>query len=264
MSRTFPLATCVTSGTDGLPVGHEIAEASEDDVGTRREGAEVEHLVQIDPRADTRVGSNELAKVQTLVPRTHRMALNQPVRGVALESRLDEREKNALAEEERARRVEVCAHALRANDETIDQPREPVEHVVDGEERIRQGHALRRGVRDVPFVPEGDVLEADERITANQACDPADALRHDRVALVGHRGRALLAPTERLLDLAHLGPSEMANLEREPLQRRSEERQGREEIGMSIALDDLSRARRRLEPESFAGQALDLGRRPRI
>ena len=36
---------------------------------------------------------------------------------------------------------------------------------------------------------------------------PGDPLAHDRVALVGHRRRALLAGAKRLLHLAHLGPA---------------------------------------------------------
>ena len=40
----------------------------------------------------------------------------------------------------------------------------------------------------------------------------------DRVALVRHRARALLAGAERLLDLAHLGALEVADLGREALQ----------------------------------------------
>ena len=42
--------------------------------------------------------------------------------------------------------------------------------------------------------------------------------RGDRVALVRHRARALLAGAERLLDLAHLGALEVADLGREALQ----------------------------------------------
>ena len=49
----------------------------------------------------------------------------------------------------------------------------------------------------------------------------------DRVALVRHRRRALLAAAERLLDLAHLGACEMTDLGREAVERRGDERQRR-------------------------------------
>ena len=55
---------------------------------------------------------------------------------------------------------------------------------------------------------------------AHDAREAADPLGDDRVALVRHRRRALLALAERLLDLAHLGAREVADLERELLERR--------------------------------------------
>ena len=94
---------------------------------------------------------------------------------------------------------------------------------------------------------------------ADDAREPADPLRDDRVALVRHRRGALLAASERLLDLAHLGPREMPQLEREPLQRGREQRERVQHLGVPVALEDLGRARRRLEPEPLAGDPLDLG-----
>ena len=113
-------------------------------------------------------------------------------------------------------------------------------------------------------MPERDVLEPDRREPANDAREPADALGDDRVPLVRHRRRALLAAPERLLDLPHLGPGEMSDLEREPIQRGRKERERREELGVAIALEDLGRARRRLEAERLACDALDLWARRRV
>ena len=73
----------------------------------------------------------------------------------------------------------------------------------------------------------GNVLEPDERRRAHDAREPADPLRHLRVALVRHRGRALLPGRERLLDLAHLGAREVADLGREAVERRRRERERR-------------------------------------
>ena len=53
---------------------------------------------------------------------------------------------------------------------------------------------------------------------ADDARQPADPLGDDRVPLVRHRRRSLLAAPEGLLDLAHLRPGEVADLEREPLE----------------------------------------------
>ena len=56
------------------------------------------------------------------------------------------------------------------------------------------------------------------RVAAQHPREAGDALGGDRVALVGHRARALLARPERLLDLAHLGALEVADLGGEALE----------------------------------------------
>jgi hypothetical protein len=119
-------------------------------------------------------------------------------------------------------------------------------------------------MRDVPLVPECDVLEADQRVGADEPREPADALGDDGVPLVRHRRRSLLAPTERFFHLAHLGPGKVSDLEREPVERRREDGEGGEELGMPVALEDLRRARGGLEPESLARDSLHLGRRRRV
>ena len=103
------------------------------------------------------------------------------------------------------------------------------------------------------------VLEADDGGGAHDAREPADALRDDRVALVRHRRRALLSLAERLLDLAHLGAREVADLDRELVERRRAHGERREQLRVPVALDDLRRRRCRLEPEALARDSLDLG-----
>ena len=113
-------------------------------------------------------------------------------------------------------------------------------------------------------MPEGDVLEPDERVAAHEPSEAADPLGDDRVALVRHRRRALLPGRERLLDLAHLGSREVTDLEREAIERRREDRERGEELGVPVALEDLRRRRCRLEPERLARDPLDLRRRRRV
>src|SRR3546814_6136974 len=64
--------------------------------------------------------------------------------------------------------------------------------------------SLGARVADVALVPECHVLEANQRIGAQQARQPADTLGEHRVALVRHGARPLLAATEWLERLAHL------------------------------------------------------------
>ncbi len=97
------------------------------------------------------------------------------------------------------------------------------------------------------------------RVRPHHPRDPADALGRDRVALVRHRRRALLTAAERLLHLAHLGARQMADLGREAVERRGEQRERREQLGVAVALQDLGRARSRLEAEPLARDALHLG-----
>ena len=146
-----------------------------------------------------------------------------------------------------------------AHDEAFDEPGEAVEHVVEREERVGDDDALGRRVRDVALVPERDVLEADERVRAHDAREPADALGDDRVPLVRHRRRALLAAAERLLHLADLGAREVPDLERERVERRGDDRERREQLGVAVALEDLRRGGRRLEAEPLARDPLELG-----
>ena len=103
-----------------------------------------------------------------------------------------------------------------------------------------------------------DVLEADARIGTDDACKARDPLGGDGVALVRHRRRALLAATERLLDLAHLRARQVADLGREAVERRGVQRERSEDVGVTIALEDLRGAGRGLEPQPLAGDALDL------
>ena len=68
---------------------------------------------------------------------------------------------------------------------------------------------------------------------------------------------------ERLLDLADLRLLQAADLERELLERGAADRQGGHEVGVAVALDDLRRHRRGLEPEPAAHVGLDRRRQVR-
>ena len=51
---------------------------------------------------------------------------------------------------------------------------------------VREGDALHRGVRDVPLVPQGDVLQSGRGVATQETGEAGDVLGGDRVALVGH------------------------------------------------------------------------------
>ena len=69
---------------------------------------------------------------------------------------------------------------------------------------------------------------------------------------------------ERLLDLAHLGAREVADLGREAVERGRAQGERREQLGVPVARDHLGRDRIGLEPEALAGDPLDLGVERRV
>ncbi len=115
-------------------------------------------------------------------------------------------------------------------------------------------------MRDIALVPQRDVLVRRQRVGAHDARQAREVLAQDRVALVRHRGRALLPLAERLLRLAHLGALQMADLYRKLLERRGDAREHAEEMRVTIALNDLRRDRSRLQVHAPADVALDRGR----
>ena len=95
------------------------------------------------------------------------------------------------------------------------------------------------------------------RLPRSTRREAAQLLRLDRVALVRHRARTLLlALAERLFRLAHLGALQMADLERERLDARSDRRARVQHLGVTVAREHLGRGHR-LQPEVLAHVALD-------
>ena len=107
-------------------------------------------------------------------------------------------------------------------------------------------------------MPERDVLEPDDGVGADDAREPAKTLGDHGVALVRHRRGPFLAAAERLCGLGDLGAREVPDLERESLDRRRDERERRQQLGMPVARDDLGRDGLGLQSEAFAGDSLQL------
>ena len=80
---------------------------------------------------------------------------------------------------------------------------------------------------------------------ADQPGEPGQVLGQDRVLLVRHRRAALLAGGERLGDLADLGPLQVTNLGRQPLDPARDHGKRGEEHGVPVARDHLGRDRLR-------------------
>ena len=94
-------------------------------------------------------------------------------------------------------------------------------------------------------------------LPADDPREPAEPFASDRIALVRHGGAPFLARAEKFLHLQHLGPLQMTKLRRPTIDARGDEREGRAKFCVTIALNDLSGDRRRLQPELFADITLD-------
>ena len=102
-----------------------------------------------------------------------------------------------------------------------------------------------------------DVFERRHHRRADQPGKPGQILRQHRVALVRHRRGALLPGGEIFLGLAQFGALQMADLGGEPLDRRGDQRQRHEELGVTVARDHLGRDRLGLEAELLGDMGLD-------
>src|SRR4051795_9601143 len=232
-------------------------EAPDDPLGVAGVVAEVEEHVEIEPEV---AGREQLAQMRAAVPCALGVLLDDPVRLVARVPALDQGEQHPLGEQRAVREVEVRAHAIGVDDEAADDPQREVLHVVEQDRRVGQDHALGARVRDVALVPERDVLDARLRVAAQHARQAADALAHDRVALVRHRARALLLPrAERLLGLADLGALELADLGREALEPGAGESDRLQQRRVAVARDDLGRHRLGRERQAREHARLEVG-----
>ena len=145
------------------------------------------------------------------------------------------------------------------DDHAADDTRESAQHVVERDETVWENHTLDRRVRDVALVPQRDVLERRLRVCSNNARKTTNLFRGHRIAFVGHRRRTLLAGGEGLFDFADFGALQVTHFKRDLLHRRCNNCKSREEFGVAVALNYLSRDGRRLQRELCANPLFDLG-----
>ena len=168
---------------------------------------------------------------------------------------------DARREGQTPRQLQVGHHAFWEDPHIPDDAGEQIENVVDRQRRVRQDHPLRRRVADVPLVPQGDVIERCDGVPAHQSRQTANTLAEFRIALVGHRRRTcahVALATEWLFDLPNLGALQRSDFGRKFIQGRRNERKGLDELGVTVALDDLVRDRRRRQAKFPARRFLYL------
>src|SRR5580698_2578683 len=107
-------------------------------------------------------------------------------------------------------------------------------------------------MRNVPLVPERDVLIGSLRVCTHDAGEAADLLSRNGIAFVRHGGRALLLFGEELFGFAHFGTLKMANLNGNLVERCCDDSERRDVVRVAVALDDLRGHGRRFEAEFLA------------
>ena len=188
------------------------------------------------------------------------MALDEPVRVVAREPGLDEREQQPLAEEEAAAELEVARASARAGRR--------------GPRRARRtGRACSRARGTRP----GSTTRSAEECEMSRSCQSATFSRPTTAAARTTRARPQIRSATtgfRLCGIADepfwplpngsctSATSVRARWRISSAKRSSEAAataSAAEQLGVPVALDDLRRRRLGLEPEPLAGDALDLG-----
>ena len=180
--------------------------------------------------ADLGVGLDPLGEFAPFFPDLHGRALHQPVGRVPGQPLVDQGQQQRLGEDQAPGQLEIGGHVLRVDLEVFEEPGEPGQHEIQEHGGIRGDDPLHRGVADVPLVPEGHVFQGRQGVAPEHPGQAAEVFRQDRVALVGHGRRPLLARGEPLLRLPHLGALEVADLQGHFFHAGADQGQGEEDI----------------------------------
>ncbi len=237
----------------------ERAQPVEDGVDVDRVRAEVEDLVEVDASRDLAVGAHEHREVELLLPCAHCVPLHEPVRDVPRQAALDEGEQQPLAEEQPVARVDVRAHALRSA------RRARRRAMRSGRARSR-ARGTSRAARCAP--------------RTSGRCRARARARRSRGRPVHSRARRAPSPQIRsatigfrlcgIADDPFCPLPNGSSTSRTSVRARwristanrssddADQGDRREQLGMTVPLQDLGRARRRFEAQVIAGDALDL------
>ena len=172
-------------------------------------------------------------------PDFHGVALDNTIGVLAANARLGQGEQDALGEDEAAGFFQIILHRFGVDEELVDYTCQPCEGEIERHARVRADVALYGRVRDIAFVPERDVLHGGNDHRAHEAGEARQVFGEDRVALVRHGRRALLARREKFLRFSDFGSLEVADFGGEVFNRAGDHAEGREEHGVAVAGDNL-------------------------
>ena len=224
--------------------------------------AEVEFLFDLGRRQcrrDLGIGKEFFLEVLALFPDLHGVALDEAIGVLAADAGLSEGKKDALAHHEATELVHVPEHVLGVDDELFDHTGEAVEREIEGDGRVRRDAALDGRVRDIALVPEGHVLHRRDNRHPHKAGKAGEIFGQDRVALVRHGRRALLAGREELFRFQNLGALHMADLDGDVLDRGGDDAEGGKEHRVAVARDHLRADRLGAQAKHLADVLFDGG-----
>ena len=150
------------------------------------------------------------------------------------------------------RALKVRLHAVGINEHRLNQIRGLIQKIIGQRSGVRNNDALGRRVRDIPFMPEGNIFKSSLRVRTDNARQSGDLLAGDRISLVRHGRRAFLFLAEKFLGLTDFGALQMANLSCDFVERRRDRSQRREIKRVPVALNHLRRNGRSFQPQARA------------
>ena len=232
--RYFRYLSCVTTWDALIPPGRTPARRS-----CRRGGvvAEVEARPRSRPRDSAALTSGSaLSSASKSAPCSQTfiaLRWTSAIGVLAADARLGQRQQHALRMDQPAQLVRCSAASSR--DRPAACRSRPVSRASAKSSVIVASGPIIRSTdewRDVALVPQRDVLHRRHHRHAHQPREAGQVLGQHRVALVRHRRRALLARREIFLRLQHLGALQVADLDRQPLDRA---RRSRPSVAKNIA-----------------------------
>ena len=158
------------------------------------------------------------------------------------------------------RAFEVRLHASGIDEHGFDENGGFVEQIIGEGGGVGDDDAFGGRVRNIAFVPEGDVFESSLSIGAHDACESGDLLAGDGIALVGHGGRSLLLFAEKFFGLTNFGALEVADFGGNFVERRGDGGERRQVKRVAIALNDLRGDGGGIESEAGTHFFFELGR----
>src|ERR1035438_2515660 len=128
--------------------------------------------------------------------------------------------------------------------ESVSETGRLTQHIHRELECVWQHHTFDTGMRDVAFVPQGHVFQPGLQVSPKDATESAQPLRENRIALVRHRRRTLLARGEGLFGFSDFTTGQMAHFKAELFYRSTNRRARVEHLGVAVAGADRSAERR--------------------